>query len=328
MDRRRVVGILLGALAGAAYGTGPLFAKGVYGAGFDWIALLAWRVLFAVIASWVWVLPQSKARAALRALDRRTVVRLLLTGAFFIVNASVYYAAIQRIPISLVALLMYSYPTLVAILSLRLGYPLRGRAAWMSLAIVSAGAILTIGGIEGRPDGLGIGLALTSPILYALYIVATAWMAGERPGATADMRTEGRGAEVPPAAAGAVMMIGTWTAILGIAATVTIANTVGGHPPGAFTVPQAAWPGLIGIGVVAAAVAIQAFYASAARIGAAQASLMATVEPLVTIALGVVFLSETLSLEQVLGGAFVLTGVLLSQWATPPQAQPIVLEEV
>ena len=39
MDRRRVVGIALGALAGAAYGTGPLFFKAyVYPAGVGWIA--------------------------------------------------------------------------------------------------------------------------------------------------------------------------------------------------------------------------------------------------------------------------------------------------
>jgi len=51
-------------------------------------------------------------------------------------------------------------------------------------------------------------------------------------------------------------------------------------------IPSAAWPGLVGIGIFAAAIAIQAFYASAARIGAAQASLMATVEPIVVIFLG------------------------------------------
>lgn len=327
MDRRRTIGIALGALAGAAYGTGPLFAKGVYAAGLDWVGLLAWRFCFATAVSWLWLLAQPRARAALRDLDRATVLRLLVTGAFFIVNASAYYAAIQRIPISLVALLMYAYPTLVAILSLRLGYPLHGRLAWISLVIVSCGAILTIGGIEGRVDPVGIGLALSSPFLYSLYIVLTAWMAGERPGATADMRTEGRGAEVAPAVAGAVMMVGTWLAILAIAAAVAVASALQGHPIATAGVPAGAWPGLVGIGVVAAAIAIQAFYASAARIGAAQASLMATVEPLVTIALGVLLLGEALSREQLAGGLLVLAGVLLAQWATPPQSRPIVLEE-
>ena len=91
--------------------------------------------------------------------------------------------------------------------------------------------------------------------------------------------------------------------------------------------PAAAWPGLVGIGVFAAAIAIQAFYASAARIGAAQASLMATVEPVVVIVLGITFLNETFSPIRALGAAIVLAGVLLAQFATPSESRPIVLEE-
>lgn len=322
MDRRRVVGIGLGALAGAAYGTGPLFFKAyVYPAGVDWIAMLVWRFAFATIVSWVWLLVQPRARAALRAIDRRDVARFLFTGAFFIVNASVYYAAIERIDISLVALLMSAYPALVAVLSLRLGYKFQGRLAWGSLAIVIAGTILTIGGVNPNTNEGGIVLALLSPVFYAFYIILTAWMAGERPGATADMRSKGKGAEVSPPVAGAIMMTGTWiaTLILGVATREPLLPS---------EIPAAAWPGLLGIGVFAAAVAIQAFYASAARIGAAQASLMATVEPIVVIILGVTFLGELFSPIRAIGAAIVLTGVLLAQFSTPSESRPVVLEEI
>ena len=321
MDRRRTVGIALGALAGAAYGTGPLFAKGVNHAGLDSIALLAWRFLFAMIVSWAWLMAQPRARAALRDLDRRTTARLLFTGGFFVVNATVYYSAIQRVDISLVALLMYSYPAMVAVLSMRLGYPLRGKLAWGSLALVLVGAILTIDGIKPDTDQVGILLAMLSPIAYAVYILLTAWMAGERPGQTADMRSKGKGAEVPPAVAGAVMMTGTWL-------TMFVVALVAREPLLPGQVPAEAWPGLIGIGVFAAAIAIQTFYASAARIGAAQASLMATVEPLVVIALGVSFLGERLDMLQIAGAGLVLVGVLLSQTATPPESRQVLLEEV
>jgi drug/metabolite transporter (DMT)-like permease len=321
MDRRRTVGIALGALAGAAYGTGPLFAKGVNHAGLDSIALLAWRFLFAMIVSWAWLMAQPRARAALRDLDRRTTARLLFTGGFFVVNATVYYSAIQTVDISLVALLMYSYPAMVAVLSMRLGYPLRGKLAWGSLALVLVGAILTIDGIKPNTDQTGILLAMLSPIAYAVYILLTAWMAGERPGQTADMRSKGKGAEVPPAVAGAVMMTGTWL-------TMFVVALVAREPLLPGQVPAEAWPGLIGIGVFAAAIAIQAFYASAARIGAAQASLMATVEPLVVIALGVSFLGERLDMLQIAGAGLVLVGVLLSQTATPPESRQVLLEEV
>jgi drug/metabolite transporter (DMT)-like permease len=321
MDRRRIVGIGLGALAGAAYGTGPLFFKAwVYPAGVDWIAMLVWRFAFATLVSWIWLLAQPRALAALRKLDRRTVARLLFTGAFFIVNASVYYAAIERIDISLVALLMSVYPALVAVVSLRLGYRFEGKLAWGSLAIVVLGTILTVGGVNPNTDQEGIILALLSPVAYAVYIVLTAWMAGERPGQTADMRSRGKGADVPPPVAGAVMMTGTWAATLAL-------GLVAREPLLPSQIPSAAWPGLVGIGVFAAAIAIQAFYASAARIGAAQASLMATVEPIVVIFLGVTFLGEAFAPIRAVGAAVVLTGVVLAQFATPSESRPVVLEE-
>jgi drug/metabolite transporter (DMT)-like permease len=321
MDRRRIVGIGLGALAGAAYGTGPLFFKGyVYPAGVDWIAMLVWRFAFATLVSWIWLLVQPRARASLRGLDRRTVARLLFTGAFFVVNASVYYAAIEQIDISLVALLMSAYPALVAVLSLRLGYRFEGKLAWGSLAIVVFGTILTIGGVNPGTNPGGIVLALLNPVAYAVYIVLTAWMAGERPGQTADMRSRGKGAEVPPPVAGAIMMTGTWMATLAV-------GLLAREPLLPTQIPSAAWPGLVGIGVFAAAIAIQAFYASAARIGAAQASLMATVEPIVVIFLGITFLNETFAPIQAVGAGVVLAGVLLAQLATPSESRPVVLEE-
>ena len=321
MDRRRITGIGLGALAGAAYGTGPLFFKAyVYPAGVDWIAMLVWRFAFAAIVSWLWLLAQPQARTALMTLDRRTVGRLLFTGAFFLVNASVYYAAIERIDTSLVALLMSIYPALVAVVSLRLGYRFEGRLAWGALAIVILGTVLTVGGVNPNTNQGGIILALLSPIAYSGYIILAAWMAGERPGQTADMRSRGKGAEVSPPVAGAVMMTGTFlaTLVVGILAREPLLPT---------QIPLAAWPGLAGIGVFAAAVAIQAFYASAARIGAAQASLMATVEPIVVIFLGITFLDEAFAPIRVVGAAVVLTGVLLAQFATPSESRPVVLEE-
>jgi drug/metabolite transporter (DMT)-like permease len=321
MNRRRVVGIGLGALAGAAYGTGPLFFKMyVYPAGVGWIEMLMWRFLFAMLVSWAWMALQPRAREALRLLDRRTTFRFLFTGAFFIVNASVYYAAIERIDISLVALLMSAYPALVAVLSLRLGYRFEGRLAWGSLAIVIFGSILTIGGVNAGTSEEGIVLALLSPVAYAVYIVLTAFMAGERPGQTADMRSRGRGAEVPPPVAGAVMMTGTWITTLAVA-------VLAGRPILPTEVPAGAWPGLMGIGLFAAAVAIQAFYASAARIGAAQASLMATLEPVVVIFLGIIFLHEVFSPIRAVGAVVVLGGVLLAQTATPSESRPVVLAE-
>ena len=74
------------------------------------------------------------------------------------------------------------------------------------------------------------------------------------------------------------------------------------------------------------ALAVSAFYAGSARIGAAKTSLVATVEPLWTISLAVLFFGETLSPVQLVGGALVLGGVILAQ-TTPGATPDVVVEE-
>jgi drug/metabolite transporter (DMT)-like permease len=313
-----MVGIGLGALAGAGYAFGPFLFKGsVHPAGVDWIATLMWRFGLASLVSWIWLLAQPRARAALRGLDRRDVARLLLTGAIFVVDASLYFGAVERIDISLVAVIASAYPAIVAVASLRLGYKFSGGLAWGSLGLVLLGTVLTIGAINARTDQAGIALALLAPVAYAVYILLAAWMAGERPGQTADMRSGGKGADIPPPVAGAIMMVGSWMATLVVA-------LVAREPMLPTQVPSAAWPGLIGIGVFSGALAIQAFYASATRIGAARASLMTTVQPIVMITLGLAFLGEAFSPVSAAGAGIVIAGVVLAQFAKLPESRPAV----
>jgi drug/metabolite transporter (DMT)-like permease len=81
--------------------------------------------------------------------------------------------------------------------------------------------------------------------------------------------------------------------------------------PGA--IPSEAWLGLVGVGVLSTFVAIQTFYAGAQLIGAAQAALISTVEPVWTIVLAAILFSVALTPIQLLGGALILSGVLIAQ---------------
>jgi drug/metabolite transporter (DMT)-like permease len=319
MDRRRLLGVALAAASACGYGSGPLFAKNVYEAGLDWVALLYWRFLIGGLLVWAWALLIPGNRSALRALPRRRLLALLGLGAFFVGNAGTYYAALHYVSASFAALIVYVYPSLVAVLSIRWGHGLVGRRPWAALAIVTAGVALTIGGVEARYEPLGLVLIVASPIIYSIYIILTARVAGERRGETAVARTGGEGAETRPAVAAALMISGTF-AVVGAMAL------AGGAPvlPGA--VPAGAWPGLAGIGVLSTALAISAFYAATARIGAAQAALVSTVEPVWTITLAMLLLGEVLSTVQLIGGALVISGVVLAQ--TTPGARPdVVVEE-
>jgi len=318
MDRRRLLGVALAAASACGYGSGALFAKSVYGAGIDWLALLFWRFLIGGALVWAWTLLVRDNRAALRALPRRRTVALLGLGAFFVGNASTYYAALQYVSASLAALIVYIYPALVAVLSIRWGHGLHGRRPWAALALVTIGVFLTIGGIETRAEPIGIALIVASPIIYSVYIILAARLAGERRGETAESRT-GAGAETRPAVASALMITGTFSVVAVLAVAV-------GEPVLPGRVPAGAWFGLLGIATFSTALAVSAFYAATARIGAAETALVSTVEPVWTITLATLFFDERLGPLQLLGGALVIGGVILAQ-TTPGATPDVVLEE-
>jgi drug/metabolite transporter (DMT)-like permease len=143
---------------------------------------------------------------------------------------------------------------------------------------------------------------LASPLIYSVWIVLAARLSGEdREGVGRE-----RGSGVDPVAAGAVMLSAT-------AATFWITALAVGRPVLPAQIPQAAWFGMAGIGLVSTFIAVQSFYAGAHRIGAARASLVSTVEPIWTIALAGLLFGESLSPIQLFGGALIIGGVVLSQ---------------
>jgi len=318
VPRGRALGILLVVVSACAFGSGALFAKPVYAAGLDWMTLLAWRFGFAAVASWIWLLAIPANRRGLRRLSRRRVLVLLSLGILYVINSGTYFAALETVPASLAALIVYIYPALVAVLVLRWGRRLPGRRPWIALAIAMLGVVLALGGIpeSEMPPLLGIVLAVASPLIYSVWIILSARLSGERPTTVDAVPPEAMEAaeETDPAPAAALMVTAT-AIVYWVAATTT------GRPTNPFDVPPDAWIGLIGVGLVSTAIAVQAFYAGTRRVGAAQAALISTVEPIYTITFATLLFNESLQPMQLLGGALVISGVIVAQTAPRPVSQ-------
>jgi drug/metabolite transporter (DMT)-like permease len=306
VDRRRALGVALVLVSACGFGSGALFAKPVYAEGVGWHVLLAWRFLVGAALAWAFLLSSPSRRRGLLALDRRAVVVALALGVLYVGNSGTYYAGLESVDASLAALVVYIYPALVAVLSLRIGRPLEGGRAWVALGLALAGVALTVGGINATnaPPVGALLLVVASPVIYAVWIVLAARLSGERRAATDDAGREGAGAAA--SAATALMMTATAT-VYGVTAVAA------GQPVGPASIPAAAWPGVLAIGAVATFLAIQGFYAGAQRVGAAQAALLSTIEPLWTIGLAALLLHETLSPIQLAGGALILVGVVVAQ---------------
>ena len=302
-----VLGILLTVVSAFGFGSGALFAKPVYAAGVDWQTLMTWRFTIGASLSWAWVIATPGGRAAIRTLNRRSVYVAIALGILYTGNSSTYFAGLETVPASLAALIVYIYPAVVAVLALRFGRRLEGRRAWGSLGLALAGVALAVGTIDpaSAPPISGLVLMVASPLIYSVWIVLSARLAGERRTGVGRVGAQ-RAGSAHPLAAGAVMMTATATAFW-------ISALVVGRPVLPGQIPANAWGGIAGVGIVATFVAIQAFYAGAHRIGAARASLVSTVEPIWTIVFAAILFGERLSPIQLVGGAMILGGVVIAQ---------------
>jgi drug/metabolite transporter (DMT)-like permease len=353
----QATGILLVLVSAASFGSVALFVKPLYAAGMTVLVLLAWRFVTAALVSWGYLLAGSRTRRSLRLLTRRRVVVLLLLGTLYVGNSFTYIGSLQVVPISLNSIIAYLYPAIVAVMALRLVRRLEGRRAWFALGLSLVGVALALGGV---PDGempplWGLALSFANPFIYATWIVFQARLAGDRPARTsvlppgdavtmadqaltdvqraADQRAADDVAahlELPPAdaetmadipdpaAAGALMTTAT-------AVVFTVLALATGSSLWPSDVPAEAWLPLLGLGVIATAVAIQTFYAGVKRVGGARASLISTVEPVYTILLAMVLFGESLEPVQVVGGVLVLAAVLLAETGRPSSAdqQPL-----
>ena len=312
MDRRRAAGVALVLISAAAFASGGLFSQPVYAAGVDWMVLSAWRFLFGATLTWGFLLLSGERRAGLRQLlrDRRGVLAAIGLGVLYVGNSGTYYAALETVSPPLAALVVYLYPALVAVLSLRFGRRLGGRRAWGALAISLVGVVLAVGGIDPNEEVpvTGLLLAFAWSFIYAVWVILAARLSGENRetvGADVDRGTT--------ATAQVALIIGSTAVVYWVLALAT------NRPVGPGLIPAQAWPGLIGVGVGATAIAIQTFYAGARRIGAAQAALISTAEPVWTIVLSSILFGIALTPVQLVGGALILIGVVIAQ--TGPVAE-------
>ena len=309
------VGLVL--VSAAGFGSGSVLAAPIYATGMDWLGLVGWRFLFGAALAWGWVLLSPGRRRATRRLSGRQLAGALALGTLYTGNAGTYYAGLETVPAALAGVLVYTYPVIVAVLSLRFAQRLPGRRPWLALALAVSGVVLALGGIDvaDAPPVAGLLLVMLSPVIYAVWIILSARLAGERQDRVGTEATaEGSGAG-DAAVATAVMMTAT-------AAVFALLGVLTGRPLDPRTVPEAAWPGLLAIGFVASFLAIQTFYAGSRRIGAAQAALVSTVEPIYIVVLAGIVLDQRLAPLQLVGAGLILVGVVIAQTSPRPRGAP------
>jgi drug/metabolite transporter (DMT)-like permease len=282
-------GAILCLVSAAAFGTLGIFGTLASDAGATVASTLFVRFTLAATVFAV-VLRLGGGWARLRRLPRRVVLTGLGLGAAgYSLQSGLYFAAIGRLDVSIVALLLYTYPVFVTVAAIALGRATASLRTGAALATASVGLVLVlVAAGTGAFDLVGALLALAAALTYTAYILVSDRMVGE----------------VEPFALALLVLTGA-TASFAVAGLVTGSLDL--------ALSGEAWLWLVLIALVSTVVAVSAFLAGLRRVGPSEAAILSTFEPVVTVVLASFVLGERLAPAQLAGGALVLAAVVLLQ---------------
>jgi len=283
---RSGVGYILLSVLG--YSLFPVFVRGLGESGMPSLDIAAWRFVISVPMLWAIVFLRRFSASAGGQMPR---LGLVLTGVFMCGAAVAGIIGIQLIPAAVYVLLFYSYPSMVALISVLRGERLE-RNAWLALVLTLIGIALTMpdlsAGFGDNANMQGVLMALLNAIAVAIYYVLNSRLlrdVRDTPRATAYSMT------------GAALPLYVWA----------IANGL--------NLPRSGeeWLLLLGFTAFSTVIPIIALNAGIQRLGAPKAALFSTLEPVLTLVWSVLLLGDIVLPVQLLGGALILASLVLLQ---------------
>lgn len=293
-------------VAAVCFGTlGPI-TRYADDAGVGSLAIVAWRAGIGATAMILLLLALRGAAGrrplALRELPTRdrwfigtaSLANMVLNLAMFI--------AFVRIEIGLALLVFYCYPAFVAMASVAWFGERLDAVRWSALGVSMLGLVLTLTGSGGLGDldALGIGLAFLAAMTQAFYVLAA------RHGF----------ARIPPVESAAMTMGG---AALGYLVIALVSGGLAGL--GAPLASGAAFVPVLLAGVIGAAIPTLCFITGIRLLGAPRAAILATLEPVVGVALASWLLGERPAALQLLGGGLILAAAVILQLGGQPASE-------
>jgi drug/metabolite transporter (DMT)-like permease len=274
-------GILLVAISATSFGIMPIFAKIAYAAGTSTYTLLFLRFLLGAIFMLMLMVIKHLSIPS----KKEIIAFLLLGGIGYTGQSFCYFTALKYTTAGTVSLLLYTYPALVTVGSvLFLKEKLTGQKI-LALVLALVGAFIIIGG-DFQANLTGILLSIGAALFYTAYILVSS-------------RTVKVGMGIQSSAfimVGAAFVFGMMNIFTGFT------------PPTQMT----GYVSVILIALISTMLAVWAFFAGMEKTGPSTASLISTLEPVVTVLASAFILSEKLMVNTIIGGCLVIMALLVT----------------
>ena len=273
--------------AGALWGTMGIFVRSLGAYGFDSIQISALRLCAAALCFLLLLLARRGRGFRLQLRDLPLFLGLGV-GSVGLMTCC-YFAAIRMMTMSEAAILLYTSPIWVVLMSALFFHEKVTRRKLLALALAFAGCALVSGIGGGELNPLGVLVGVGSGVAYGLYSIL---------GSVALRR-------YPPETVSAYTFFIAAIAVLLISRSVELVQKF------------AAADGLAGLilltlatGAVTAFVPFLIYTIGLNRVQASHAAILATVEPLVATVLGIIVYHEQLRTATLLGIACILGAIL------------------
>jgi drug/metabolite transporter (DMT)-like permease len=246
------------------------------------ITAMAWRYFLAGVILALLIRPFRS-----RAINHRRILQLVLIGGCG--QALITYLslrALEYISVGPLAFLFYTYPAWVALLAaIRRTERLTAlRMGALTLALI--GVTIMVGAPKEKLNIVGVVLAVSSAILYSLYLPALEQLQRGIPA-----------------------LLATFYLIAGSAIAFVLAALIRSEPH----VPRSAavWVNIFTLALVSTVIAFSALIKGVSILGPVRTSIIATVEPFFTAILGMIVLSSEFTTSTLLGGALIGAAILV-----------------
>lgn len=281
-------------VASVAYSLFPIFARWADQGGASALDVLLWRFVIAtpLTLGLATLLRRRASTSPPTPFDPRTTIALLASGVLFAVVVLFAVLAVEHLPAGIENVCFYSYPALVALAGRLLGHQLP-KGTLVALVLTGAGIALSVprGAAATQAEPIGWVYLAVNVSAYVAYILIIGHLLRDRHEPSELVQATG------------LTLIGSLAVGLAFAAA------------GATHVPPTtkAWAALVGMALVSTVVATSAYAAGIAILGPPEATLIATIEPVFTVAWAAILLGESMSPVQLVGAALVVTGVVWLQ---------------
>lgn len=298
VNDRRKIGPLLIILAGCFWGSMGIFVRRLSSYGFTSVQIVSIRVTLAALIFSGLLLARDRSGFRISLRDLPLFLGLGFGSILFFTIC--YFTAITMMSLSTAAILLYTSPIWIMLMSVVFFREKLDRRKILALALAFAGCVL-VSGISGNgitPVGLLVGLG--SGIGYGLYsILGTVALRKYSP-----------------------FTVTTYTFLFAAAGSWMICSA------GDMISKFSAAPDLpfllffcILTALVTAVIPFGAYTLGLQTVEASKAGIIATIEPMVATLIGIVFFSEPLSILSGLGILLILGAIVLLNWKRKQSAQ-------